>query len=329
MPKKKDIQAIDTNLHIKGSLLVDGKIGSKLQQEALVVMSQQDLCYDALSSFVPILIPEGSLVEELNLDLPHLYNRHLQILNLSGHTVRLVVPNNETTSVVNLSTNRHANVTIFATCKILHTVVDIQISAAQEPEPACLLTYTLVNEDFTDFANRITLDVVSQTTSTPDSTTIPTKTNPPTIVSTLTRGNQIIGTITFQLYGDTLVVITSDNLNFCNIINNIITPPVPVTCSIEPYLLPSGQTVEDLANYLASAIDATLQRAPQQIITRTQVIGVGVRAFTLATTVVATNLNLAVTNILQASIPVTINVSGATVVCRAVQDALPGFGPAV
>lgn len=143
--EKVSVDIIDGNLHIKGSLLVDGKIGSR-SQNAVVVISQQDLCFDVLSSFVPILIPEQSLVEELNLNLPHFYNRHLQILNLTRHEIRLIIPTIATFRTIQLASQHHVNITIFADrcLNLLSTVFNTPTPSGDRPTLAeCVGSFDL------------------------------------------------------------------------------------------------------------------------------------------------------------------------------------------
>lgn len=175
MPKKcssqKEVDVIENHVHIKGNLLVDGVIASRTSPQAIIVTQQKDLCDQILSSFVPILIPEGSLLTELNLNLRHLYNRHLLVQNLSGHSINLIIPKNTTTRNINLPNHRHANITIIVSyCPyLIHTVADIPTLPIQTT--TCSFTTTLrLGESFAEyvelFAGR--LDLILNQGSTED-----------------------------------------------------------------------------------------------------------------------------------------------------------------
>ncbi len=266
MPKKKTIiQVVDDNLHVKGSLLVDGKIGSRGQLEALVVTSQLDLNQEILSSFVPIVIPPDASITELRFTYPALYNRHLLVENLSGHNINLLVPVDITTRLVTLPTHRHANIAIIASkCPpILHSVVDIPALPTQEVR--CSFTATLeVGQSFAEyvelFAGRLDL-ILNQDPNQPFASTLVTQRGTPTLVTQRfpIGSAETIGvmTLNYDISSNIITITATGTPEICSAITRLLRPGLPggqPSCDIFVNL-PSDRVAGDLANYLAAQID--------------------------------------------------------------------------
>ena len=138
---------VKKNLGVKGDLVLGGDLldrtGQDLfQPKLLFIRRQEDLsCHKITSSFIPILISPNATLENLNLNLCCLYNRSLQILNLSTRIIQLIVPVNGTTQTFNLTSGRHAEITIFANenLTIIHGVVNIPNQPVPGPRPPTLM----------------------------------------------------------------------------------------------------------------------------------------------------------------------------------------------
>lgn len=331
MPKKcsshNEVDVIDNHVHVKGSLLVDGVIASKTSPQAIIVTQQKDLCYQILASFVPIIIPPEATLEDLVLDLPSLYNRHLEILNLSNHTIRLTVPINNTLTIINLATQRHTNITIFATCNFVHTVVETPNNAARAPTPGgigrqCFFNHPLGAENFFDFVVRSYDPLASVSES--SVTFSPSASG---IINVVLSGH-VNGSAFFQLNSDNTVDIHADQsaTDLCFTINEAIknTPPQPIPCTplTSDYVLPVGKTIIDLANYLANNINYALASYTHAYdITRTQVT-----QFVLRTTLIANGDLLATTTLTTSDTgSIIVNVTGSNLFCRVIRDLLNNF----
>ena len=179
----KSQQFIETvkNLLVKGSLLVKKNLGvrgnlilggdlispsgqSLFQPNLLVVTNQEDLDRAVLtSSFVPIIISFVSALSELRFFSCNLYNRHIQVLNLSQQAIRLVVPFGPDEISEFLLPNRNANITVMSQSCSGPAFGIIQVNAPSPgPGPGpCFFNHDLLfGESFVSFANSLATSIV-------------------------------------------------------------------------------------------------------------------------------------------------------------------------